>query len=102
MRRLTRDPEPGESGFAASVDEHIRKLDNHKNMPRRAVVCPSFRLLVSGFEVLGSCFRLLLAKTKRPGACARPVNLKLIAGVRYVLKIRPIQFLVEIVRPVTA
>ncbi len=28
---------------------------------------------------------LVTAKTKRPGACARPVNLKLVAGVRFEL-----------------
>jgi len=48
MRRLARDPEAGESGFAAGVHEHIRKLDIVKKVHRRVSVCPSFRLLALG------------------------------------------------------
>jgi hypothetical protein len=60
-----------------------------------AVGCPTFRLAPSALSeellVRGSFSAPLLSpisppqKTKRPGACARPVNPKLVAGVRFEL-----------------
>lgn len=63
VRPLTRGPEAGESGFGVGIDEHIRKLDIHKNLPRGATVCPAFFLLVSGF----SSAPVLLSSPARQG-----------------------------------
>ena len=47
--------------------------------------CPTFRLLVRGSWGAPGLLPISIPKTKRPGACARPVIPELVAGGRFEL-----------------
>jgi hypothetical protein len=61
---LGRIPQTGESGFAAGVDKHVRKLDILKNLPAGQACAPRSASWYHGFEVLGSCFIFFSPKQK--------------------------------------